>query len=113
MGQCILSERIICKVMKRLADKNEKLYEYYPGIKNNPVKVKDLRSYGDLNGITYSKFKALVQSKGFRIKSFSIHPPGNTLTKNFFRLTHRLPGLKNSIWSDITSISATSVLEKI
>lgn len=107
------NEKIICNVMIRLANSNPKLLEYYAGLKNNPKTVRDLREYGDLNGMTYRKFKKLAKDYGFRVKQFSIHPPGNSLLKTFFRFTHRLPIIKNSLWSDVTSISATSVLEKV
>lgn len=106
------SEKTICAAMQILAKEDQSLYQAYPGLKSNPTRVRGLREYGDLNGITYKAFRKLVIRHKFVLKSFIINPPGNTLVKLIFKLTHRLPLVKDSLWVDITSVNAKAVLIK-
>jgi ubiquinone/menaquinone biosynthesis C-methylase UbiE len=100
------SERTIIRAMNRLAKANPKLYELYPGLANNPRRVRDLRRYGDLNDMTFRQFKELTARVGFRLKSFS--PYGTPLGK----ILSRLPLLRNTIASDILSTGASAYLCK-
>jgi len=106
------SEKTICNVMFRLAQSNPVVYDAYPGLVNKPKRVKDLRRYGDLNGITYGHFRRLAKKHGFTIKQFIINPPGNSLIKLALKITHRIPIIRNTLWVDVTSGNAKAVLVK-
>ena len=54
----VFSEKTICEAMQRLANDDPRLFDYYPGLRNNPQRVRDVRRYHDLNDITYKQFKA-------------------------------------------------------
>ncbi len=103
----VFSERSIIRAMYRLAKVNPKLYEWYPGLNNNPQRVRDLRPYGDLNDITYRCFKALAARVGFEVESFS---PLATRAGRLF--VSRVPLLRNSVLADVLSIGASAVLRK-
>lgn len=100
------SERTIIRAMHRLADADPKLYELYPGLANDPRRVRDLRPYGDLNDITYGRFKAIAARAGFRVESFFRY--GTRLGK----VLSRLPLVRNSIVTDIFSTGASAYLRK-
>ncbi|MBI3837567.1 MAG: methyltransferase domain-containing protein [Planctomycetia bacterium] len=100
------SERTIIRVMRRLAKTDPKLFELYPGLADNPQRVRDLRRYKDLNDITYRKFKAMAMRVGFSIESFS--PFGTRLGK----VVQRIPPLRNSRIMDILSTGASAYLRK-
>jgi ubiquinone/menaquinone biosynthesis C-methylase UbiE len=103
----IFSERSIIRTMHRLAKVNPKLYELYPGLNNNPQRVRDLRPHGDLNDMTYRRFKTLAALVGFEIESFT---PQGTQTARMF--VSRVPLLRNSILADVLSTGASAVLHK-
>jgi ubiquinone/menaquinone biosynthesis C-methylase UbiE len=100
------SERTIIRAMHRLAQDDPKLYELYPGLADNPKRVRDLRRYGDLNDITYGRFKAMAARVGFHVESFI--PYGTSLGKAL----SRLPLLRSSIFTDIFSTGASAYLRK-
>lgn len=108
----LFSERTICNVMQRLAIENPTLYTAYPGLRRHPTKVRDLREYRDLNGLTHKRFRKLVARHGFALSSLVINPAGNALLKIFYKLTYKLPILRESLWVDLTSVSAKSVMIK-
>jgi hypothetical protein len=92
----------------KLAEENPNLLEIYPGLKNKPQKIKDIRASGDLNSITYGKFKRMAINAGFKLKNFSVHPNPRTLGLFFLRI----PVLKNSILMDVLSTTASANLQK-
>ncbi len=100
------SERTIIRAMHRLAAANPKLYEWYPGLSDNPKRVRDLRRYGDLNDITYGGFKEMAVRIGFGVESFTAY--GTRLGK----VVSRLPLVRNSIITDILSTGASAYLRK-
>jgi 2-polyprenyl-3-methyl-5-hydroxy-6-metoxy-1,4-benzoquinol methylase len=102
------SEKTICNVMVRLAKDNPVLLEYYPGIADSPVKVRDLRKYKDLNDITYSSFKKMAKQTGFDIQTFTVAATPYLAGK----LVQRLPGISRSRLVDIFSLYASAVLRK-
>lgn len=102
------SERTICNVMVQLAKDNPVLLEYYQGIADNPVKVRDLRKYKDLNDITYTSFKEMARRTGFHIRGFTVSPTPYLVGK----ILHHLPGLNRSKLVDIFSLYASAVLQK-
>lgn len=102
------SEQTICNVMVRLAEEQPYLKDIYPGVANRPKKVRDLRRYGDLNDITYNKFKKMATNAGFEVQAFTINRT-NRLASFFLR---KIPVIKDSILSDILSTSAGAVLVK-
>ena len=102
----VFSERTIIRALRRLAEADPKLFELYPGLADNPQRVRDLRPYKDLNDITYRKFKKMAARVGFRVESFS--PFGTGLGK----VLARLPGLGKSKIMDILSTGASAYLRK-
>jgi ubiquinone/menaquinone biosynthesis C-methylase UbiE len=102
----VFSERTIVRAMQRLAADDPRLYEWYPGLSRNPERVRDLRRHGDLNDITYGRFRAMAVRLGFRVELFSPYGTGAG------RVLARLPGLRNSIVADVLSTGAAAFLRK-
>jgi len=103
----VFSEPTICRALARMAQENPGLYEIYPGLHNNPRRVRDLRRYGDLNDITYSKFKKMAKRVGYRVESFA--PIANRTVVSFVSKT---PVLRDTRLSDVFSLGASSFLVK-
>ena len=92
--------------MHRLAKADASMYDRYPGLANNPQRVRDLRRHGDLNDINYREFKAMAGRCGFRIESFT------PFATRFGKIVAHLPGLKNSRLMDVFSTGAGAYLTK-
>lgn len=103
------SERTICKVMVKLAQENPRIKDFYPGVLNNPTRVRELRKYQDLNGMTYTNLKKLAKRAGFRQKAFRVTPTPRFLGP----LIHKVPFLSKSWVGDIFSNKASAVFEKV
>lgn len=102
----VFSEKTICRAMLRLAKDNPLLYETYPGLRNNPIRVRETRRYGDLNGMTYRRFKRDATAAGFKIEWFRAFPT------RAGKLIERLPLLKTSRLMDVLSTGAGCLLVK-
>lgn len=101
------SERTIVEAMKKLAESDPDLYQQlYPGIGDNPRRVRDLRKYKDLNDITYAKFKSMARLTGFRLEWF------RPFTTRIGFFVSRLPWLRESILTDVFSQGAAALLRK-
>lgn len=104
------SERTIVQALYKLAEKDSSIFQAYPGLKNKPLKVRDVRAYGDLNDITYKKFKKMALEEGFEIESFNtIAPKGIKLIAAIIR---KIPIIRHSLLADIFSTGAKAVLVK-
>jgi ubiquinone/menaquinone biosynthesis C-methylase UbiE len=104
------TEKTICKVMYRLALEKPNLFEAYPGLKDKPTRVKDIRKYKDLNDITYGKFKRMATETGFSIQSF--FPVASKDIRFFAKVIRHLPLLDRSLIADVFSTGASAVLVK-
>lgn len=102
----LFSEKTIIRAMHRLAAESPVLLEVYPGLRNDPQRVRDLRRHGDLNDITYREFQAMAKRIGFRVASFKPN------TTKLGRIVSQLPLLKSSLLTDVLSLSATACLKK-
>lgn len=105
----VFSEKTIVAAMHRLAEDTPYLLSVYPGLKNNPQRVKELRRYCDLNEITHGEFKRMANRCGFQMEWFR---PDCTLIG---RLIRKLPGLNllsESKLIDIFSYCAGACLRK-
>jgi hypothetical protein len=102
----VFSEHTIIRAMHRLAKDNPQLYVLYPGLSKNPQRVRDVRLHGDLNDITFAKFKSMAARVGFRMQAFA--PVATPLGK----VLARVPGLRNSVLVDILSVGASAYLRK-
>ena len=106
----LFSEKTIINVLYRFAEENPDLFLIYPGLKDKPENIRDVRRYKDLNDITYSKFKLMAAEAGFKLESFQ------TLTPRDMRfiaaMIRRVPFVKNSKLTDIFSTGARAVLQK-
>ena len=100
------SQQTIIHVMQRLVREDPHLESAYPGVFRNPQHVRDLRPYGDLNDITFSKFKRMASDAGFKMVRFR---PFSTLLG---KVVARTPLLKNTRLNDILSIGASALLQK-
>ena len=100
------SERSIVRAMQRLAKDNAKLFDLYPGLTDNPERVRDLRKYKDLNDITHKSFRAMAKRSGFRVNWFRPRPT------RFGRLVAISPLVRNSILMDVFSTGAAAYLVK-
>lgn len=101
------SEKTIIRAMVRLAKDNPQLFELYPGLSDNPQRVRDLRRYKDLNDITYRTFKRMAARTGFTVEEFA--PEGTRMGKLLSRL---VPGFRESILMDVLSKGAVALLRK-
>jgi len=102
----VFSEKTICAAMQRLAKDDPRLFDYYPGLRNNPQRVRDVRRYGDLNDITYKQLKRDARNLGFNIGWFRPIPT------RVGKLLCRLPYVGNSFVMDVLSKGAGCVLVK-
>jgi ubiquinone/menaquinone biosynthesis C-methylase UbiE len=102
----LFSEKTICRAVQRMAQDNPHLYEIYPGLINNPTRVRDVRRYGDLNGMTYNRFRRDASKAGFKINWFRPIP---TRAGKFF---WRAPWLRDTIVMDVLSKGASCLLVK-
>lgn len=105
------SEKTICNTLSRMAKTNPGILEMYPGLANNPDKIRDLRRYKDLNEITFGKFKRMALACGFQIESFSSRSPSGII-RICNRIIQRIPLIRASILHDIFSTGAAAVLRK-
>lgn len=100
------SDKTIIKALYRAANNDPNIYTIYPGLKDKPKKIRDIRKHRDLNDITFISFKKMALSIGFIIDSF--HPNAGYLG----RIANKIPIIKNSVIIDILSYSATSIIRK-
>lgn len=104
------SEKTIINVLYKTALEKKYLFDVYPGLANKPNRVRDVRRYGDLNEITYTKFKKMANESGFIILNFE-----TLATKDirfFAALIRRIPLIRNSVLADVFSTGASAVLLK-
>ena len=95
--------------MVKLSKEDPKINIRYPGVENNPKKVRDLRRYKDLNDITHGKFKKMAKKAGFEIVSFEKRPAPYLLGK----ICNSIPLIKDSLITDVLSVNAGAILRKI
>ncbi len=103
----LFSEKTIIEAMRIQAAKRPELLDLYPGLRDDPRRVRDLRRYGDLNDITYRSFRQMAQECGFRVKKFRLFPTplGRVLRKI-------APRLERSKLLEILSTGAAALLQK-
>lgn len=100
------SERTIIETLARLAAENSRLYEIYPGLRESPVRVRDVRRYKDLNEITLSSFRDMAGDAGFRLLWLR---PFSTMAGKVLR---RIPIFRRSLLVDVFSVGASALLQK-
>jgi ubiquinone/menaquinone biosynthesis C-methylase UbiE len=102
----LFSEQTIVRAMHRLAAERPELLDAYPGLKDSPRCVRDLRPYKDLNDITYGKFRRMAQQVGFRIEWMRLVPT------RLGKIVERTPLVRRSILADIFSVGSAACLRK-
>ncbi|MEM9072476.1 MAG: class I SAM-dependent methyltransferase [Myxococcota bacterium] len=103
----VFSEETIVAALARRARRFPRLYEVYPGLRENPRTVRDVRKYRDLNGITYGDFVALAAESGFDVRKFRVHHTA------VGRVVKRLvPRLGDSRVGEALSTGAAALLTK-
>jgi ubiquinone/menaquinone biosynthesis C-methylase UbiE len=100
------SEKTILRALHRLAKDDPRLLDFYPGLANNPQRVRDVRPYGDLNDITYGKFRRMARRTGFELSWFRPFPTRLGV------LVARLPLLRHTLLMDVFSQGAGAYLKK-
>ena len=100
------SERTILNVLKKNCEKYPILYEIYPGIRGNPLTIRDVRRHKDLNYITNKKFKNQILESGLKIKDFQ-----SKYIYNILRLVLK-PFPKFSVIHDFFSVTTSAVIVK-
>ncbi len=101
------SDKTIIKALFRAANDDPNIYNIFPGLKNDPVHIRDIRKHKDLNDITFRSFKEMASTTGFIIEYF--HPVSGYLGK----IANRIPVVNRSIIIDILSYSASAILKKL
>ena len=79
-------------------------------MKDNPKKIVDIRKHKGLNHITHKLFKDTALKSGFLIEKFE--PVSASDIKLLRTLIQRITFLRNSIFADIFSTGAKSILKK-
>lgn len=102
------SEKNICITLDKLSRKYPEIKKFYPGLKNNPTKIVDLRKSKDLNYLDYKALKKLFKKNNFFIEYQRIH----TFPDKFFRIINS-KFFKNSFFADVFSKSATFIIKKV
>jgi ubiquinone/menaquinone biosynthesis C-methylase UbiE len=102
----VFSETTILRALQRLAAERPELYDIYPGLRAQPTRVRDVRRYGDLNDLTYGRFRQLAQQAGFTIQWFRPQP-----TK-WGHVIGRVPWLRHTRLMDVLSTGAGALLVK-
>ncbi len=108
----LFSEKTICNVLIRLGKEDVYVAKAYPELKNNPQKLKDIRTYGDLNSMTHKRFCDEALVAGFIIKRFKIIPVSKSLIKEVLNLLYRYKWVQRSMFSNIFSLGAQAILVK-
>ena len=101
------SEQTIIRVMHRLGENDPGMLVFYPGLSDNPRRIRDVRRYGDLNDITYRQFRTIAGRTGFEIVWFR-----PSMVTYFAKVLSRLPIVNRSILIDILSFGASACLRK-
>jgi ubiquinone/menaquinone biosynthesis C-methylase UbiE len=101
------TEKTIVEVMHTLAKSDPKMYEFYPGLKNNAKNFKDVRAYNDLNYISNKKFINYAIESGFGIESMFVNRP-----RWAWLLMKLIPVLRRTALEDILSIGTSAILVK-
>jgi|SaaInlStandDraft_4_1057021.scaffolds.fasta_scaffold60177_1 2-polyprenyl-3-methyl-5-hydroxy-6-metoxy-1,4-benzoquinol methylase len=105
------TDKVIIRALLRAAKDDDNIYQIYPGLLNNPKTIRDIRKYKDLNDITFVKFKKMALNCGFVIEYF--HPiTGGGIFGYIGKVINKIPLLKNTIFMDIFSYSASAILVK-
>jgi ubiquinone/menaquinone biosynthesis C-methylase UbiE len=102
----VFSEETILRALRRMAEDDPRLFDYYPGLRNDPRRVRDVRAHGDLNDITYAAFREMAARTGFVVERF------RPLAVGPGRLLARVPGVRTSPALDVLSVAAEAVLRK-
>lgn len=103
----LLPERVVVDALRVRAERHPELYDVYPGLREGPHSIKDVRRHRDLNSITHARFLALAAEAGFDVKSFWVHG-----TRAGRALQRVIPRLKESRVLDVLSTGAGAVLRK-
>lgn len=104
--QLVFRERTIVRALARMAKDDPILLEHYPGLLNNPERVKDVRKHRDLNEITHRKFKTMARKAGLVVEWFRPIPTplGHVFSP--------VPILRSSFIMDVLSTGASACLRK-
>jgi ubiquinone/menaquinone biosynthesis C-methylase UbiE len=102
----IFSERTVVRALQRAIRDQPALLKVYPGVMNNPQRVRDVRPYKDLNDMTFGKFRAMAERSGFKVENFQpvANRPG--------RIVQRIPGLRSTRLMDVCSYGGSAILRK-
>lgn len=100
----VFSERTIVEALRLQARRRPQLREIYPNL-DTATTVAGVRRHGDLNDLTYGRFRALAVANGFRVHYFRTH--ATFVGKVLRRLS---PRLGRTVLGDIFSVGAAAIL---
>lgn len=103
----VFTDRTIIRTLRRIAERDPRMYEFYPGLQGECREIRDVRRYRDLNGITHRRFRQCALAAGFRIERFTVSTWGYS-----GKLLSKVPGLRDSRLGDVLSVGASAVLRK-
>ena len=104
------SDKTIIKALYRTAFDDPNIYSIFPGLKGDPVHIRDIRKHKDLNDITFRSFKDMALSVGYSIAYF--HPITGGGLGYLGKIANRIPIVNKTIIIDILSHGASSILTK-
>lgn len=103
------TEKAICRAVYKRALKHPelKLFEYYPGLKDQPLTFRDVRKHKDLNYITNQKFIRAVRKNGMHLNRI-------TFKRSVYQkiLVALLPFLRKTRLGDILSFGTAAIIKK-
>jgi len=100
----LFSERTIVEALRLQARRRPPLREIYPNL-DTATTLAGIRRHGDLNDLTYGRFRALAAENGFQVEYFRTH--ATFVGKVLRRLS---PRLGRTILGDIFSVGAAVIL---
>ena len=101
----LFSERTIVSALGLQAKRRPELFDVYPGLRDRPERVRDVRRHRDLNDITHREFLRLAREADLEVVSFRVKatPVGRVLRR-------LAPRLELSSPLDLLSTGAAAIL---
>jgi len=100
-------ERTVINVMHILARNDDKMYEFYPGLKKGAKTYQEIRAYNDFNYISNKIFANSALRSGFYIETMISNRPNWA-----WLLMKIMPFLRKTKLDDILSVGTSAILVK-
>ena len=103
----VFSTPVILAALRARAERRPELWDFYPGLRDDPRELRDVRRHRDLNEITHHAFLDFGRGAGFQVVRFWVH--GTRLGRVVQRLW---PAAARTGLLEVLSTGAGAVLEK-